>query len=207
LTTHGEPSEAEALAEICSTVDLPIYAVLGNHDWHLGHQRRIAEALAGGGVRVLEREAAVECVRDTEVGIVGAKGFVGGFAGSHIPDFGEPSLRATYRETTAEVEALERGLRDVEHCPFRIVLLHYSPVPDTLEGERREIWAFLGTDRLAAPIAEHEPDVALHGHAHYGRLEGRIGVTPVYNVSVPVIGRDFWTLELESVSRPVAPIH
>jgi hypothetical protein len=31
-------------------------------------------------------------VRGGEVGIVGVKGFVGGFGGSHLPDFVEPLL-------------------------------------------------------------------------------------------------------------------
>src|SRR5205085_2926864 len=132
-----------------------------------------------------------------EVGIAGVKGFVGGFPGSHLPDFGEPLLRAVYRETTLDVEALDRGLREIALCPARIVLMHYSPVEDTIVGEPAGIWAFLGTDRLAAPIAEHEPDLVLHGHAHSGSFSGSIGEVPVYNVSVPVIGRDFWLFELD----------
>jgi Icc-related predicted phosphoesterase len=63
-----------------------------------------------------------------------------------------------------------------------------------------------GTDRLAAPIAEHEPDLVLHGHAHAGTFEGAIGTVPVYNVSVPVIGRDFWLFELDVSTRTRAPI-
>ena len=207
LTSHGVPEEAEILAEAASALRVPAFAVLGNHDWHERRADEIAKILRSAGVNTLDGESAVVEVRGVEVGIVGEKGFVGGFAGSHLPDFGEPSLRHVYAETTAAVEALDRGLREVEQCPFRIVLLHYSPVVETLEGERPEIFCFLGTDRLAGPIAEHEPDLVLHGHAHHGRLEGRIGVTPVYNVSVPVIGRDFWTLELSSVERPATPIH
>src|SRR6185437_13152541 len=70
----------------------------------------------------------------------------------------------------------------------------YSPTVTTLEGEPRGIWPFLGTDRLAAPIAEHRPDVVLHGHTHAGRFEGAIGDVPVFNVAVPVLGRDFFVL-------------
>jgi uncharacterized protein len=142
-----------------------------------------------------------------EVGIVGTKGFVGGFAGSHIPDFGEPLLRRLYAETTAEVRALDEGLRAVALCPFRIVLLHYSPSRQTLEGERHDIWTFLGTDRLAAPILEHNPDLVLHGHAHAGTFEGRVGEVPVYNVSVPVMGEDFWVFEMTGSRRAPSEVH
>jgi Icc-related predicted phosphoesterase len=155
---------------------------------------------------VLDRSFAIESVNGIDVGIVGVKGFVGGFPGSHLPDFGEPSLRAVYRETGEEVEALERGLREVAMCPLRLVLMHYSPTTETLVGEREDIWTFLGTDRLAAPLLEHEPDLVVHGHAHGGRFKGRIGSVEVYNVSVPVIGRDWWLFELGPVVATETPI-
>jgi len=66
----------------------------------------------------------------------------------------------------------------------------------TLDGEPRALWACLGSDRLSRPIAEHHPDLVVHGHAHAGQFEGFIGAVPVYNVAVPVTGRDFWIFEL-----------
>jgi Icc-related predicted phosphoesterase len=92
-------------------------------------------------------------------------------------------------------------------CPLRVVLLHYSPAPETLEGERRDIWSFLGTDRLAAPIREHCPYLVLHGHAHSGSFSGSVGEVPVYNVSVPVIGRDFCVFELSGAGAATAAVH
>jgi Icc-related predicted phosphoesterase len=119
-------------------------------------------------------------------------------------DFGEPLLRQVYAETSAEVSAVEEGLRKVARSPLRIVFLHYSPTPTTLEGEPKGIYAFLGSDRLAAPISEHVPDLVLHGHGHAGTLEGFIGKVPVYNVSIPVMQRDYWVFELK-VSGTGAP--
>jgi hypothetical protein len=55
----------------------------------------------------------------------------------------------------------------------------------------------LGSDLLARPIAEHGADLVLHGHAHAGSFEGRIGEIPVYNVAVHVMGRDFWIFDVE----------
>ncbi len=207
LTTHGEPEQAAVLAEACAELDLPIFAVLGNHDWHAARAEELTGVLQAGGISVLDRDWVVCEAGSLEVGIVGVKGFVGGFPGSHLPDFGEPLLREVYAETTREVEALDRGLRQIATCPTRIVMLHYAPCEATIVGETPGIWAFLGTDRLAAPIAEHEPDLVLHGHAHAGTFEGAIGEVPVYNVSVPVIGRDFWLFELDVPARTRAPIH
>lgn len=207
LTTHGDPSEAAILADACRDLELPVLAVLGNHDWHLDRADEVTAALEDGGIVVLDRASTTISVAGLEVGVVGTKGFVGGFPGSHLPDFGEPALRMVYAEATAEVKAIARGLREISTCDLRIVLLHYSPTDETLVGEPEGIWAFLGTDRMGAPIREHEPDLVLHGHAHVGTLEGAIGGVPVYNVSVPLMGRDFWVLELAAVSGAPGPVH
>jgi Icc-related predicted phosphoesterase len=207
LTTHGEPEQGEWLAQACAGLDVPILAVLGNHDWHADRADELRRVLEAGGITVLERDMHVLDVGGCELGVVGLKGFVGGFPGSSLPDFGEPLLRQVYAQTTADVEALDAGLRAVAHCPYRIVLLHYSPCDSTLQGEPEGIHAFLGNERIAEPIREHQPDLVLHGHAHAGTFESRIGQSPVYNVSVPVMGRDFWVLELASLRRPASPIH
>jgi uncharacterized protein len=207
LTTHGEPEQGAWLAEACADLDMPVFAVLGNHDWHADRPDELIPALEAGGITVLERESRVIELDGCEVGIVGLKGFVGGFPGSSLPDFGEPLLRQVYAEGAAEAAAIDAGLRAVEMCPVRILMLHYSPTESTLEGEPPGIRTFLGTDRMAAPIAEHAPDLVVHGHAHAGRFEGRVGEVPVFNVSVPVMERDFWLFELSGVKQAGAAVH
>ena len=208
LTTHGEPEQARVLAEAVGPLEAPVYACLGNHDLHCNRVDELVEIWSDAGITVLERAHATLCADSgTEIGVVGLKGFVGGFAGSHLPDFGEPLLRDVYAETTRDVQALDDGLKAIAHCPVRIVLLHYSPCPGTLVGEPEGIWTMLGCDRLAAPIREHEPDMVLHGHAHAGTFESAIGRVPVYNVSVPVMERDFWVFELSGLERATAPLH
>jgi uncharacterized protein len=197
LTTIGEPEQAAVVADACRALTIPVVAVLGNHDWHADKCDDITAVLAGAGVTVLHRSWTVCDVDGTKVGVAGTKGFIGGFPDSALPDFGEPVLRRVYAETTEEVSALEQGLQAIAHCPVRIVLLHYSPTVTTLEGEPRGILAFLGSDRLARPIAEHAPDLVVHGHGHAGTFEGYIGSIPVFNVSLPVLGHDFWVFELD----------
>jgi Icc-related predicted phosphoesterase len=194
LTTHGEPRQVAFLADACEGVALPpVAAVLGNHDHHCGRAQELTAALEDAGITVLDRSSRVY--------------EIGGVEGSHLPDFGEPLLRQLYRETSEEVEAIRDGLVAVAHCPVRIVLLHYAPVEDTLAGEPPGIHTFLGSSRLADPIREHEPDLVLHGHAHAGSFEGSIGPTPVHNVSVPVMKRDFWVFELSAADKLSSSIH
>jgi len=207
LTTHGEPEQVQVLADAAREAGAPVVAVLGNHDWHSNRATEVAEVLDRAGIVLLDRSHHVLEVAGAQVGIAGAKGFVGGFTGSHIPDFGEPLLREVYAQGMEEVAALDAALRAIAMCPFRIVLLHYAPTTDTLEGERRDIWAFLGTDRLAVPIAEHAPDLVLHGHAHAGTFAGKVGEVPVYNVSVPVMGEDWWVFEMSGETRVPSEVH
>src|SRR3982751_3596575 len=196
LTTHGEPEEAAVLAEMARAAKPRVVAVLGNHDWHANRIDELVPVLEEAGVTMLDPGCTTCEIDGTSVGIVGTKGFVGGFPDSQLPDFGEPILRQVYRDTTAEVHAIEAGLEAIGDCDHRIVLLHYAPTTTTLEGEPRVIWAFLGTDRMAPPIGEHRPDVVLHGHAQRGTLEGFIGDVPGYNVAVEVMQRDFFVFEL-----------
>jgi Icc-related predicted phosphoesterase len=203
LTTHGEPEQAQVVADAARQLDVPVIAVLGNHDWHANRPDEVIAVVEEAGVTVLDRASTTVEIAGARVGIAGTKGFVGGFPGSHMPDFGEPLLREVYAETTKEAEAIDDGLRAIEGCDFRIVLLHYSPTLMTLEGERPEIAAFLGSDRLAHPIADHGPDLVLHGHAHAGRFDGTIGSVPVFNVALPM-KREFWLFELNA-DRPRAP--
>jgi Icc-related predicted phosphoesterase len=203
LTTHGRPEEAQVVADASQLAELPVLSVLGNHDWHSGRADEVTAVMQEAGVTVLDRSWATLDVDAVNVGVVGTKGFVGGFPGSHLPDFGEPLLREVYAETGRDVAALDEGLRATSESDFRIVLLHYSPTLMTLEGERPEIAVLLGSDRLARPIAEHCPDLVLHGHAHAGRFDGTIGRVPVFNVALPM-KREFWVFEL-SDDRPRAP--
>jgi uncharacterized protein len=197
LTTTGEPEQAQVLADACRGLDVPVFAVLGNHDYHAGRAGDIAAILEESDVHVLDRSWTLCEVGGMQLGVVGTKGFVGGFPGSALPDFGEPLLREIYAETTAESEAIAHGLQEVVHCDLRIVLLHYAPIQATVEGEPEGIHVLLGSDRLATPIAEFGADLVVHGHAHAGSFEGCIGKIPVYNVAVHVTGRDFWVFELE----------
>jgi Icc-related predicted phosphoesterase len=196
LTTHGEPEQAAVLADAVCDLGLPVVAVLGNHDHHANRSDDVVAVLRDAGVRVLSRDFAILEVGGADVGVVGTKGFVGGFPGAELPDFGEPLLREVYRETTREVDAIEAGLEAVAGCHRRIVLLHYAPVQETLVGEPETIWAFLGSSRLAAPIGAHRPDLVLHGHAHRGSFTGAIGDVPVHNVAVHVTGDEFAFFEL-----------
>ena len=192
-----EVDEARAVADACRGLPIPVVAVLGNHDWQSDRSEDVGRALGEAGVVVLERAHTILPVRGASVGIAAVKGFVGGFTHTWA-NFGEPLFRAAYAETTADVEALDRGLRAIAGCNLQLVLLHYSPTEETLEGEPEQLWLVLGAERLAGPIREHRPHLVVHGHAHRGSFGGHVAGVPVHNVAVHVTGKSFWIFELDA---------
>jgi Icc-related predicted phosphoesterase len=191
LTQRGRPEEAKVLAEELRGVGVPTVAVLGNHDYHSDGQDEVTEILERAGLRVLEGEAVVLEVGGRRVGIAGSKGFGGGFAGASASEFGEPEMKAFVGHTRTLAGRLERALAGLR-ADRRIVLLHYSPVAETLSGEPREIHAFLGSYLLAEAVDRVGADLVLHGHAHRGSRDGTTpGGVPVRNVAAPVIGRAY----------------
>ena len=194
LTKMGAPEEASVLAQELAGLAVPVMAVLGNHDYHSDREDDVAAAMEGVGVRILEGSGEVVDVGNVRLGVAGAKGFGGGFAGAHGTEFGEPEMKAYVRYSREQAAGLEAALEDVlaRGADVRVALMHYSPVRETLQGEPLEIYPFLGSYLLAEAVDRAGADLALHGHAHRGRERGTTagGVT-VRNVAQPVINRAF----------------
>jgi Icc-related predicted phosphoesterase len=190
LTLNGRVDEAVVLADELRCVKIPILAVLGNHDYELDEQARIAHELQKVGVRVLDGDAVTLDLGKRRVGFTGVKGFCGGFNDRLVAPFGEQALKAFVRVGQAETAKLDAGLRrlrqnGVDHVA---VVVHYAPVRDTVIGEPPELFPYLGNSSLADPIDRHESDVVFHGHAHYGTPFGRTSTgIPVYNVARPLV--------------------
>jgi uncharacterized protein len=207
LTDHGLVDEAKTLAEAFEQLRVPCAAVLGNHDFEGGVVREVVRILREAKVTVLDGDHAVF---DKRIGIAGVKGFAGGFGPATLQAFGEPVIKAFVQEAVNEELKLEAALAQLE-TPHKVVVMHYTPVVTTTEGEAPELKAFLGSSRLVAPIDSFGAEVVFHGHAHHGRLEGRTpkGV-PVYNVSMPLLrkvlgDRRFRVVELEDVAEDAKP--
>lgn len=188
LTDHGLPEEAHGLTrELRQVVGVPIVAVLGNHDFESGRATEVREILVAGGVNMLDGEA---CEIEG-VGFAGIKGFAGGFGKRALGSWGEEIIKQFVHEAVGEALKLEAALARLRHGP-RIAVLHYSPIQETVEGEPREIFPFLGSSRLEEPLARYPVDMVFHGHAHRGQPQGKTaGGVPVYNVSFSLLQRVF----------------
>jgi Icc-related predicted phosphoesterase len=185
LTDYGTVEEAHVLARELSVVKIPMLAVLGNHDFQSGHADEVVRALAEVGVKVLDGDSHVI----NGVGFAGVKGFCGGFGRGTLGPWGESAVKAFVKEALDEALKLETALARLR-ADRRVALLHYAPIKDTVKGEPEEIYPFLGCSRLEEPLERYPVDLAFHGHAHRGSLDGRTRVgTPVYNVAMPLLRR------------------
>jgi Icc-related predicted phosphoesterase len=195
LTDTGKPGEAEILAEELRACSIPIVAVLGNHDHESGHAEEVSAILKKANVHVLDG-ASCEI---NGVGFVGVKGFIGGFGRRMLGSFGEPAVKIFVNEAINEAMHLENAMRTLG-TKRSVVVLHYAPVVDTVDGEPLEIFPFLGCSRLAETIDRFTVSAVVHGHAHRGRYEGRTPRgAPVYNVAYGVpkpTGRPYALIEV-----------
>ncbi|HEU5303377.1 MAG TPA: metallophosphoesterase [Gemmatimonadales bacterium] len=187
LTDRGDPEEAKLMARALAAVTVPVVAVLGNHDYESGKEREVGKILCDSGIHVLDGEAH----EVLGIGFAGVKGFAGGFGRRALGPWGEDLIKRFVREALDEALKLETALGQLR-TERRVVLLHYSPIAGTVEGEPREIYPYLGSSRLEEPLSRYPVDVVFHGHAHHGSPEGRTqSNVPVYNVSMVLLQQAF----------------
>ena len=207
LTDYGLADEARVLVEeLAAARPVPIVAVLGNHDFESDGPDQVKGILGDAGVKVLDGD---EC-EIAGVGFAGVKGMGGGFGTRALQPWGEEVTKRFVREAVDEALKLESALAKLK-TNQRVAVLHYSPIRTTVEGEPPEVFPFLGSSRLEEPLLRYPVSVALHGHAHHGRFEGRTrNDVPVYNVCIPVLERlslghpPYWIVELDPLASPAA---
>jgi Icc-related predicted phosphoesterase len=206
LTRLGVPEEARVFADALRGIgDVPIAAVLGNHDHQSDREEEVRAIFEDAGVRMLEGTSIVWELGEHRVAIAGTKGFGGGFEGTHGTAFGEREMKAFVEHTWALADRLDTCLHDVERTDLTVLLLHYAPIRDTLAGEPREIFPFLGSYLFAELADRHRVDLVLHGHAHRGTERGRTpGGIPVRNVAQAVIQQGYAVYTLDPAGRGAA---
>jgi Icc-related predicted phosphoesterase len=183
LTNYGTLEEMHSLLNGLVRLRIPIVAVLGNHDYESGQETELIRMMTTEGIKVLDGSS---YERDG-VGFAGAKGFLGGFGRGMLTAFGEKEVKAFVQTGLDETLKLERAL-SMLRTPKIVIVTHYAPICETVEGERPEIWPYLGSSRLAEVIDRHQATVAFHGHAHHGKLDGKtIGGVPVHNVALSLL--------------------
>lgn len=212
ISDNGRLLEFERAAEVLRTVNLPIVAVLGNHDRRCLRRAAMRRILEDAGVTLLDGDAThlpLPIVSDRSeheppnpaadrrgtvtVGFAGVGGYGGGFWPDEVPTVAPPLHRATQAialRARREAMRLDAALEAIQPAAdLRIVVMHYSPTTTTLGREPIVKYWMLGNIELARVIDRYPVDLVIHGHAHLGNPAGQtIGGTPVRNVANPVVG-------------------
>lgn len=191
LTEMGRLVEMEQLAEVLSTVPIPVFATLGNHDRRNVRRSAQIRILRDFGVRVLDASGAViELPGDRTLAIAGVTGTGGGFRpGSEEFGGGVRFTRAVMMKSRRESARLRKVLTRLsqQEPDLLVVMTHFTPTPSTLGGEPPLKYWMLGNALLGSTIDEFAPTLVVHGHAHLGNEVGATeGGVPVRNVALQV---------------------
>ena len=192
LTDNGRLPEVEAVAELTAGLDVPTFAVLGNHDRRSVRRREFRRTLAHGGIELLDGDGTVLVMGGVRVGLVGVGGYGGGFWPDEAPDlistrFSQAVAVRARREAARLEDALDALAK--QRPDLTIVTMHYAPTTTTLGNEPMMKHWMLGNSILGRVVDRHAVSLVVHGHAHLGNYRGTTpGGTPVRNVALPVIG-------------------
>ena len=184
----------------CRRLDVPVYAVLGNHDHHAnrvrrahgdarGRGRRRARALVGARARSRTRRSASPGRRASSAASPGAR------CPTSASRCCARSTRRRARTSPRSTRALgrDRGLPAARRAP---------PLLADDEHARRRAGVDLDVPRHESPRrADPEassPTSCCTGTRTRARSPARVGPVPVYNVAVHVMRRDFFVFELDT---------
>jgi 3',5'-cyclic AMP phosphodiesterase CpdA len=164
VTEHGTPAEYDLLLRALRGLDVPVYAIPGNHD------AREAMRTALGSCGYLPAAGPLDYVVETRpVRLIGLD--------SVIPGGVEGAL------TQASLDFLEEALGRDPDVPT-LVFLHHPPILTGLDS-KDEIGLCTGAERLAAILSRHSRvERLVSGHFHRF-FEARFGGT-VCQVAPPI---------------------
>lgn len=174
--------------------DIPVLAVLGNHDYRLNNTAEKKAIYADGGIVILDGHTyrLNKNVRG-KVETIGVIGITGGFDGSIaratrrlVKDVKFPKIPGP--NINQEVEKLRACLSDPTLPQTNILMMHYAPSDVNLTGltDRRSVTA--GSMRFDEIIRSHFKQIqeVFFAHTHYARPMGRIGTTNAVCTSMQI---------------------
>jgi hypothetical protein len=152
LTNYGVVEEAKVLVEeLAPLKNMPVFAVLGNHDVESNQQDELVKIFRDAGVTMLDGDAVVV----HGVGIAGVKGFCGGFGRRALEPWGESTIKQFVRDSIDESLKLESALARLRDEP-RVADRRQVHPADALERVAAAERELLGQARLAAAAGAGE---------------------------------------------------
>jgi len=159
-------------------INCPIVSCFGNNEFIPDITQQIKERYKE--IRFLWDDSTILQIGFNQIGIVGTLGGLDNPTRWQKENM--PNIQGVYNERLSFVE---RHLRRIQ-VNFRILLMHYAPTYQTLEGENPNFYGSMGSRAYEDVIIRMKPDLVLHGHSHRGKKMAWVDSVPVFNVSFPV---------------------
>jgi Icc-related predicted phosphoesterase len=171
--SDGNTEDVQRFCNMLQEVHIPTFIVFGNHDCDSGtlnETRALIEKYTDA--TILDGDYSIVTAKERDIALVGTKGHGGGFAPHRGVMRGEESTKAYMQEEAIEIKKFADATTEAfKNKPsLSIALTHYAPFTETIEGEPRELYLFLGSSLLGDVIEQHPFHLALHGHAHHGSV-------------------------------------
>jgi Icc-related predicted phosphoesterase len=160
---------------LSSRLSCPIVACFGNTEWIPDKRDEIRELCPG--IRFVDDESIIVNVGKVSVGIIGTIGSL-----DRPTTWQERNLPDVMQVYKQRIELVKNHLGKLV-VNFKIVLMHYAPTYDMLEGENPRFWANMGSRLYEDILMGGKPDLVVHAHSHKGRSMMWLDRIPVYNVS------------------------
>lgn len=165
FTDFGNVQGAKIAADVLKESSVPVFGVLGNHDFYDdGDMTKIENILAhDGGVNILKGNTQTFKHNGAAVTLVGASGCQRRLITSHIKGEAAHEYLNTFIEK--ELSQFDASLNTLTGRN-NIVLLHYQPVRKPRQGKNSQ--NMLRNSRYGELIDKHKKKIklVLHGHDH-----------------------------------------
>lgn len=172
--SNGKKEDLDKFIQLIKNVNLPIILIFGNHDYDKNNIFKTRKYLESKiqNISILDGECKLFEIKNHKVGIVGTKGHGGGFAPYRGVMRGEKSTKLYMQEELDELKKFKKATEEMNlsNPDIKISLTHYSPFEETIEGEPKQFYLFLGSSLFGDFIEENNFNLALNGHAHHGLI-------------------------------------
>ncbi|MCS7105186.1 MAG: metallophosphoesterase [Thermofilaceae archaeon] len=180
IVDRGEVKHARMVVDLIrSMYKGEVVSVFGNEEYD-DRKKELIQSCSD--VNWLDDEVAYMELKGTTLAIVGTRGILDKptiWQERHIPN-----IREVYEK---RLQIILKYLREAKRRSDHTVLLtHYTPICQTLEGENVKLWSQMGSLKLTRLIIREHVEIVVHGHAHKSiKTYTNLGATQVYNVALP----------------------
>lgn len=186
--SYGKLKDVNKFLELISKIKIPILIVLGNHDKINNSYNIVQEILLTNPlVKILDGDYLEFNIDNKSIGIVGSRGYGGGFTSEDNTDRGKEDLYDSqkkmskptpnfildlmnWEEEDKEVLKLKKALEIAKekNPDILITINHWAPFKELIKGEKVEFYPLYGSSKLGDEIRKVTPNLILSGHSHRG---------------------------------------